>query len=176
MGSGEIGLPTLRWLADSSVADLVGVVTQPDKPAGRSQTLSPPASKKTGGHARSADPSTGEVTAVRGTGPNRGAFAGSDRGHGLRPDPAEKTSGNADSGLSQLACVHFAQAPGCGADPGLDPGRRSIHGFNRDVHGRRPGHRRHPADQLRSPFGGGRPADRCTIDWRPSDRSARFGV
>jgi methionyl-tRNA formyltransferase len=46
MGSGEIGLPTLRWLADSSLANLVGVVTQPDKPAGRSQSLSPPAPKK----------------------------------------------------------------------------------------------------------------------------------
>ena len=45
MGSGEIGLPTLQWLADSSVTDLVGVVTQPDKPAGRSQTLTPPAPK-----------------------------------------------------------------------------------------------------------------------------------
>jgi methionyl-tRNA formyltransferase len=46
MGSGEIGLPTLRWLAHSSAAILVGVVTQPDKPVGRSQTLSPPAPKK----------------------------------------------------------------------------------------------------------------------------------
>jgi methionyl-tRNA formyltransferase len=45
MGSGEIGLPTLQWLADSSVAELVGVVTQPDKPAGRSQTLTPPPPK-----------------------------------------------------------------------------------------------------------------------------------
>jgi methionyl-tRNA formyltransferase len=45
MGSGEIGLPTLEWLADSSVAELVGVVTQPDKPAGRSQTLTPPPPK-----------------------------------------------------------------------------------------------------------------------------------
>ncbi len=45
MGSGEIGLPTLQWLADSSVAELVGVVTQPDKPAGRSLTLTPPPPK-----------------------------------------------------------------------------------------------------------------------------------
>jgi methionyl-tRNA formyltransferase len=45
MGSGEIGLPTLSWLAHSPTATLVGVVTQPDKPAGRSQTLSPPPPK-----------------------------------------------------------------------------------------------------------------------------------
>ena len=46
MGSGEIGLPTLRWLAHASEADLVGVVTQPDKPVGRSQILSAPAPKQ----------------------------------------------------------------------------------------------------------------------------------
>jgi methionyl-tRNA formyltransferase len=46
MGSGEIGLPTLRWLSESSTVRLVGVVTQPDKPAGRSQTLAIPAPKK----------------------------------------------------------------------------------------------------------------------------------
>ena len=45
MGSGEIGLPTLQWLADAPVAELVGVVTQPDKPFGRSQTLTPPPPK-----------------------------------------------------------------------------------------------------------------------------------
>ena len=45
MGSGEIGLPVLRWLASSSPAVLAGVVTQPDKPVGRSQILSPPAPK-----------------------------------------------------------------------------------------------------------------------------------
>ena len=45
MGSGEIGLPTLQWLADAPVAELVGVVTQPDKPVGRSQTLTPPPPK-----------------------------------------------------------------------------------------------------------------------------------
>jgi methionyl-tRNA formyltransferase len=46
MGSGEIGLMTLRWLVDSPMLDLVAVVTQPDKPVGRSQTLSPPPPKK----------------------------------------------------------------------------------------------------------------------------------
>jgi methionyl-tRNA formyltransferase len=46
IGSGEIGLPSLDWLARSSAVTLVGVVTQPDRPVGRSQTLSPPAPKK----------------------------------------------------------------------------------------------------------------------------------
>jgi len=46
MGSGEIGLPTLQWMIESPKIHLVGVVTQPDKPVGRSQTLTAPAPKR----------------------------------------------------------------------------------------------------------------------------------
>jgi methionyl-tRNA formyltransferase len=46
MGSGEIGLPSLRWLSAASNIQLVGVVTQPDKPVGRSQKLTPPPTKE----------------------------------------------------------------------------------------------------------------------------------
>ncbi|MBV8415883.1 MAG: methionyl-tRNA formyltransferase [Verrucomicrobia bacterium] len=46
MGSGEIGLPTLQWLANSPLINLIGVVTQPDKPVGRSQVLTPPPPKR----------------------------------------------------------------------------------------------------------------------------------
>ena len=46
IGSGEIGLPTLQWLANSSLVNLVGIVTQPDKPVGRSQVLTSPAPKR----------------------------------------------------------------------------------------------------------------------------------
>lgn len=46
MGSGEIGLPTLQWLAQTSIVNLVGVVTQPDKPAGRLQVLTVPPPKR----------------------------------------------------------------------------------------------------------------------------------
>ncbi|MBV9659044.1 MAG: methionyl-tRNA formyltransferase [Verrucomicrobia bacterium] len=46
LGSGDIGLPTLKWLARSAPqTQVVGVVTQPDRPAGRHQTLTPPAVK-----------------------------------------------------------------------------------------------------------------------------------
>src|SRR3954454_12750779 len=44
-GTGEIGVPTLRALLKSD-HELVGVVTQPDKPAGRSQRIEPPPVKK----------------------------------------------------------------------------------------------------------------------------------
>ena len=44
MGTGEIGLPTLRWLAESG-HEILGVFTQPDKPAGRRSVMTPPPTK-----------------------------------------------------------------------------------------------------------------------------------
>lgn len=41
IGTGEIGVPTLRALLQSE-HEVVGVVTQPDKPVGRSQKITPP--------------------------------------------------------------------------------------------------------------------------------------
>jgi methionyl-tRNA formyltransferase len=41
IGTGEIGLPTLRMLQEWRDHELVGVVTQPDKPAGRKQKPAP---------------------------------------------------------------------------------------------------------------------------------------
>src|SRR5207249_9159249 len=41
IGTGEIGVPTLRMLQRSQEHKLVGVITQPDKPAGRDQRLKP---------------------------------------------------------------------------------------------------------------------------------------
>ena len=45
IGTGEIGVPTLGALLDSE-HELVGVVTQPDKPVGREQRIEPPPIKK----------------------------------------------------------------------------------------------------------------------------------
>ena len=45
IGTGEIGVPTLKGLLQSIEDELVGVVTQPDKPAGRAQKLTAPAIK-----------------------------------------------------------------------------------------------------------------------------------
>ncbi|MEP6709148.1 MAG: methionyl-tRNA formyltransferase [Verrucomicrobiota bacterium] len=42
IGTGEIGVPVLRSLLNSLEHELVGVVTQPDKPAGRDQELRAP--------------------------------------------------------------------------------------------------------------------------------------
>src|SRR5689334_15135273 len=41
IGTGEIGVPALRALQKSE-HELVGVVTQPDKPVGRAQKITPP--------------------------------------------------------------------------------------------------------------------------------------
>jgi methionyl-tRNA formyltransferase len=43
IGTGAIGVPVVRMLREKH--DLIGVVTQPDKPAGRNQRLTPPAIK-----------------------------------------------------------------------------------------------------------------------------------
>ena len=42
IGTGEIGLPALRAIQESNDYELVAVVTQPDKPVGRDQTITPP--------------------------------------------------------------------------------------------------------------------------------------
>jgi len=42
MGTGEIALPSLHWLLGESGHEIVGVYTQPDKPVGRKQILTPP--------------------------------------------------------------------------------------------------------------------------------------
>ena len=46
IGTGEIGLPTLRMLHEWRDHELVGIVTQPDKPAGRKQKPAPSPIKK----------------------------------------------------------------------------------------------------------------------------------
>jgi methionyl-tRNA formyltransferase len=45
VGTGDIGVPSLRWLLSSSHT-VSGVVTQPDKPVGRHQIVQPSAVKK----------------------------------------------------------------------------------------------------------------------------------
>jgi methionyl-tRNA formyltransferase len=45
IGTGEIGVPVLHSLLNSQEHQLVGVVTQPDKPAGREQRIEAPAVK-----------------------------------------------------------------------------------------------------------------------------------
>jgi methionyl-tRNA formyltransferase len=42
IGTGDIGLPTLEWLLGTPKHEIVAVVTQPDKPVGRKQVLTPP--------------------------------------------------------------------------------------------------------------------------------------
>ncbi len=41
LGTGDMGVPVLRWLLDESPHEVAGIVTQPDKPAGRKMELRP---------------------------------------------------------------------------------------------------------------------------------------
>jgi methionyl-tRNA formyltransferase len=45
MGTGDIGLPVLRWLLEQSGHQVCGVICQPDKPVGRKLELTPPATR-----------------------------------------------------------------------------------------------------------------------------------
>lgn len=42
IGTGDIGLPSLEWLLSTPKHQVVGVITQPDKPVGRKLVLTPP--------------------------------------------------------------------------------------------------------------------------------------
>ncbi|MEZ0388925.1 MAG: methionyl-tRNA formyltransferase, partial [Verrucomicrobium sp.] len=42
LGTGDIGLPSLEHLLTATSHEVVAVVTQPDKPVGRKQVLTPP--------------------------------------------------------------------------------------------------------------------------------------
>ena len=42
IGTGEIGLPSFDWLLQTPKHDVVGLITQPDKPVGRKLVLTPP--------------------------------------------------------------------------------------------------------------------------------------
>ena len=46
IGTGEIGVPVLRALQDSPAHEVIGIVTQPDKPAGRDQRMKAPPIKE----------------------------------------------------------------------------------------------------------------------------------
>jgi methionyl-tRNA formyltransferase len=45
IGTGDIGVPVLQWLLQTREHELIGVVTQPDRPVGREQRIQPPAIK-----------------------------------------------------------------------------------------------------------------------------------
>jgi len=65
IGTGEIGVPTLEALLKSE-HDVIGVVTQPDKPVGREQRIEPPPIKKAlaNGAPNASPPRTGRALAL----------------------------------------------------------------------------------------------------------------
>ena len=45
-GTGDIAIPSFRWLLDAPGIEVIALVTQPDKPVGRHQEVQPPEIKK----------------------------------------------------------------------------------------------------------------------------------
>ncbi len=45
-GTGDIAIPSFRWLLDAPDTEVVALVTQPDKPVGRHQEIQPPEIKR----------------------------------------------------------------------------------------------------------------------------------
>ena len=65
IGTGAIGLPTLRSLLTDGAHEVCGLICQPDKPVGRKQVLTPPATKVLALDANSFKPSSTSLTAAK---------------------------------------------------------------------------------------------------------------
>jgi hypothetical protein len=117
IGTGEIGVPSLRALLDSRAHELVAVVTQPDKPVGRDQQIRPPPIKAalTGSAMPVFQPP--RIRGEEAVANLRALDAGGDRGHGVWPNPAEQRAGDSTPCLSQFACLAPAATPWSGANP-----------------------------------------------------------
>jgi hypothetical protein len=115
MGSPEFALPTLRSLA--AHYHVAGVITQPDRPAGRGRTLKPPPVKTL---AETLGIETIQPARMRAGSPGQAAClaAGSDCGHGIWADPAPKRAGFTAIRLHQRACFFAASLAGCSAHSG----------------------------------------------------------
>ena len=97
IGTGAIGVPTLRALLRAPEHEVIGVVTQPDKPVGRRQQMEAPPIKAELTDNLPADFAT-EATARRRIGrANSRARAGCDRRHGLRTDSAGERARDSDA-------------------------------------------------------------------------------
>ncbi len=135
IGTGEIGVPVLRSLLGSQEHQLVGVVTQPDKPAGRGQRLeAPPIKAALAGSAlpilQPARIKREEAVAeIRALAPD--VIVVMAYGQILPRIRARNSAG----GLPEFARLASASASRRGADPGGNYGRRSRDRNNRHVYG-----------------------------------------
>ena len=101
------------------------MVTQPDKPVGRAQRIEAPPIKAALGESKVPILQPARIKSDGGCRGNSSARAGSDRGHGLRTNPAALGAGDSASRLPEFARVAFAAASRRGADSGRDRrGRR----------------------------------------------------
>src|SRR6266571_289580 len=142
MGTPEFAVPSLQALLEADpekTGRVVGVVTQPDRPKGRGQQLSPPPVEVLAQEAglpilqplKMKDPAFLETLK---------SCARSDRRHGLRPDSAPRRPGRAAEGMRQRARFATSQVPGRRPDPVGDHQRRDRDRHHHDANGCGHGH------------------------------------
>ena len=135
IGTGEIGVPVLRSLLDSPEHELVGVVTQPDKPVGRAQLVEPTPIKAALAEVNlpllQPDRIKQEeaVAKIRELAPD--VIVVMAYGQIVPPSVLDDSPGR----LPKSARVASASSPRRSADPGSHSGRRSTDRDHRDVHG-----------------------------------------
>ena len=150
IGTGEIGRPTLRTLLHTPQHQLIGVITQPDKPVGRDQQIQAPPIKAELGYLAGAGSSTGADSKRRsGRGDSR-----------LAPDVIVVMAygqilPKSVLEIPRIACLNLhasllpryrGAAPIQAAIAAGDAGDRHY----RHLHGRRSRHRRHASARRRS--------------------------
>jgi methionyl-tRNA formyltransferase len=131
IGTGEIGVPTLRLLREWREHQLVGIVTQPDKPVGRDQKITPPPIKAATQQLGVAFATSGcelelpvlqparikmpeAIEAIRRLTPDV---------IGLRTNSSARGPRNSKDCMPQFARLDLAALARCGANSGGDRGR-----------------------------------------------------
>ena len=120
IGTGEIGVPVLRSLLNSKEHELVGVVTQPDKPVGREQRIEAPPIKAALAGSTLPILQPERIKREEAVGGDSRARAGCDCRDGLRPNSAAIGARNPAHCLFEPACLAAAAPSRRGADSGGD--------------------------------------------------------
>jgi len=128
IGTGEIGVPTLRALQKSE-HELVGVVTQPDKPVGRSQKITAPPIKAALAGSKMSILQPARIKNPEAIDQIRALV------HGLWTDLATRGARHSEDRKFEFARIAFAALAWSRPDSGSHRGRRSRDGRYRDLHG-----------------------------------------
>lgn len=116
MGTPDFAVNPLHALAEAGY-EVVGVVTQPDKPKGRGKTMLPtPVKEEAMKHGFPVFQPV-KVTGSGISGGSGGTGAGYYCGSSIRTDHSEEHSGTAKVRMHQHPCLPASQIPRCSANP-----------------------------------------------------------